>query len=356
MPELLFVLLNPSSAGGPDVPATLRRCDRIALSLGHASYRVAHLFAYPARQPRLLVAAALAGVDIVGPRNDEHLAAAVRGARRVVVAWGSFRGAAVRALVVPRAEVVAERLSALAMCPLECLAVAPDGAPCHPLFVRGDATPAVWRALRSAARRDGLAPPVREPASRVLPFAPVAADVPPTARVASGPPALGRLAACRARAAAARAVASTPRCCSRCAAFSRSPPGLLRAACPPSSPRPCGGARRHPPASVSVGVVPSLGRRSRLRSPILCTLVGRAAVESRRPPRRARRRSCSVPSSRIAAGSGLPNRVARFGSGAALRRYPCAAVLWRLPATEEASCAALHSLSAPRRCGRLRRR
>ena len=163
VPELLFVLLNPSSAGGPDVPATLRRCDRIALSLGHASYRVAHLFAYPARQPRLLVAAALAGVDIVGPRNDEHLAAAVRGARRVLVAWGSFRGAAVRALVVPRAEVVAERLSALAMCPLECLAVAPDGAPCHPLFVRADATPAVWRALRSAARRDGLAPSVREP-------------------------------------------------------------------------------------------------------------------------------------------------------------------------------------------------
>ena len=210
VPELLFVLLNPSSAGGPGVPATLRRCDRIALSLGHASYRVAHLFAYPACQPRLLVAAALAGVDIVGPRNDEHLAAAVCGARRVVVAWGSFRGAAVRALVVPRAEVVAERLSALAMCPLECLAVAPDGAPCHPLFVRADATPAVWRARGSAARRDGLVPPVREPASRVLPFAPVAADVPLTERVASGPPALGRLAARRARAAATRAVAPTP--------------------------------------------------------------------------------------------------------------------------------------------------
>ena len=210
VPELLFVLLNPSSAGGPGVPATLRRCDRIALSLGHASYRVAHLFAYPARQPRLLVAAAVAGVDIVGPRNDEHLAAAVRGARRVVVAWGSFRGAAVRALVVPRAQVVAERLSALTMCPLECLAVAPDGAPCHPLFVRADATLAVWRARGSAARRDGLPPPLREPAFRVLPLAPVVADVPQRERVASGPPALGRLAAYRARAAATAAVAPAP--------------------------------------------------------------------------------------------------------------------------------------------------
>ena len=140
VPELLFVLLNPSSAGGPDVPATLRRCDRIALSLGHASYRVAHLFAYPARQPRLLVAAALAGVDIVGPRNDEHLAAAVRGARRVVVAWGSFRGAAVRALVVPRAEVVVDGSR-----PLRC--------------VRWSASP--WRRTARRAIRCSSAPTPR---------------------------------------------------------------------------------------------------------------------------------------------------------------------------------------------------
>ena len=236
VPELLFVLLNPSSAGGPGVPATLRRCDRIALSLGHASYRVAHLFAYPARQPRLLVAAALVGVDIVGPRNDEHLAAAVRGARRVVVAWGSFRGAAVRALVVPRAEVVAERLSALALCPLECLAVAPDGAPCHPLFVRVDATPAVWRARGSGARRDGLPLPLRKPASRVLPLAPVVADVPQRERVASGPPALGRLAAYRARTAATAAVAPSP------AARPDAPRSPVR---PPAAP--ARRARRHLP-------------------------------------------------------------------------------------------------------------
>ena len=205
--DLLLVLLNPSSAGGEAVPPTLRRCDAIALSLGHAAYRVVHLFAYPASDPRLLVSAAVAGVDIVGPRNDEKIAAAVRGARRILVAWGSFRSASVRCLVAPRAGVVAEQLLALATCPLECLAAAADGAPCHPLFVRADTTPRLWRSRLGATPPPRVTRLLAEPAPRVLPFAPVAATLPPQEPVARESPVPGRVRASLKRVVPAASVA-----------------------------------------------------------------------------------------------------------------------------------------------------
>ena len=101
-PSLLFVLLSPSS--GPAVPPTLRRCDSPALSLGCGAYRVAHRFGFPGRDPRQLVAAGDAGVDVVGPGCDGHLAEAAASAeahRRGVGLVGGAAGAGARGAARP---------------------------------------------------------------------------------------------------------------------------------------------------------------------------------------------------------------------------------------------------------------
>ena len=198
-PGLLLVLLSPSST--PLVSPTLRRCDAVALGLGAGEYRVAHLFGFPVRDPRELLAAADTGVDVIGPGCDAHLVDAARRARRIVVAWGAYRAPLVRAFVAPRARAVAARLLELRLpVRLECLGVGPQGDPVHPLFIRTGARPFPWRAPADVPRPRRVEavspatspapsrPPVPTPAvprSRTVPAAPSSPDraqaQPPTA-------------------------------------------------------------------------------------------------------------------------------------------------------------------------------
>ena len=187
-PDLLFVLLNPS----PRVanPPTLQRCDSVALSLGHGLYRVAHLFAYPASDPRRLVAAARGGVDLVGPAGNRRLLAAVRAAQRIVVAWGSFRSPVISHLVAGRVVEVAESMAAAASCDLECLGSAPDGQPLHPLFVRRGVRPRPWRVVSPPPRPPIVqrpADPSRRPSVAPPPVSPAAALSVPESSLASSP-------------------------------------------------------------------------------------------------------------------------------------------------------------------------
>ena len=184
LPGLLFVLLSPSPVPTPAVPATLRRCDRLAASLGFRGCRVAHLFGYPAAAPGQLVAADRAGIDVVGPGADGALRARAALACRVVVAWGSFREAAVRRLVMPRARRVAAALADVATVPLECFGAGPDGAPVHPLFVRKGAVPRPWPAVSLVSSRAASSVAPRRPAG----VAASAAVSPPAAQSAAPSP------------------------------------------------------------------------------------------------------------------------------------------------------------------------
>jgi hypothetical protein len=76
------------------------------------------------RNPKELYAAARAGIDIVGDRNDEAIRRATSGAMRTVAAWG------VHGRLLDRATVVVDLLQE----PL-CLGLTRHGEPRHPLYV-----------------------------------------------------------------------------------------------------------------------------------------------------------------------------------------------------------------------------
>lgn len=85
----LWVLLNPSTADGVRDDPTVRRCVGFSDRAGAPGLVLVNPFAWRATSPGDLWRAAAAGIDIVGPRNDEVIAEAARTARRVIVGWGS---------------------------------------------------------------------------------------------------------------------------------------------------------------------------------------------------------------------------------------------------------------------------
>lgn len=127
-PGVCFVMLNPSTANGTTDDATIRRCISYARAWGFGHLSVANLFAYRSTDPYALFNVR----DPVGPDNDRHILTLVRGAARVVVAWGAHgkyldRGRAVLSMLrtAGAAPVMFGRTS--------------SGEPLHPLRLRRDA-------------------------------------------------------------------------------------------------------------------------------------------------------------------------------------------------------------------------
>jgi|SRR5690349_11377452 len=128
--RVLFIMLNPSTAGARQDDPTIRRCIGFARAWGFARMDVVNLFALRATHPADLRRAR----DPVGAGNDRAIAAAARRADLVVAAWGvhgalAARDRAVRALLADR--------------PLHCLGVTRAGHPRHPLYL-----PAATRPVR----------------------------------------------------------------------------------------------------------------------------------------------------------------------------------------------------------------
>jgi len=125
LPNITFVLLNPSTADATQLDPTLRRCVSFAAREGFGGMVVLNLYAFRSPYPRAMKAAA----DPVGPDNDRVLAAATG---TVVAGWGNnaHPSRVVHALtLLPR---------------LHALSVTKRGNPKHPLYVRGDAPLIEW--------------------------------------------------------------------------------------------------------------------------------------------------------------------------------------------------------------------
>lgn len=119
---VLFVMLNPSTAGAVEDDATIRRCLSFARREGFARLAVGNLFALRATDPGELER----HDDPVGPRNEWWLDHLIRNADLIVAAWGAS----------PFARARAERVWPLlltAPSPVQCLGVTQAGSPCHPL-------------------------------------------------------------------------------------------------------------------------------------------------------------------------------------------------------------------------------
>lgn len=131
--QVLFVMLNPSTADAERNDPTVERCQRRAHAMGFGGVLVANLFALRSTDPAALYAVH----DPIGPDNNRAIRDAARGAALVVCAWGDHgalggRGAAVRALLERHGHA------------LYVLGLNRGGAPKHPLYVSYARGPQPW--------------------------------------------------------------------------------------------------------------------------------------------------------------------------------------------------------------------
>ena len=139
----VFVMLNPSTADADKDDPTIRRCIQFAKGFGSKGLIVVNLFAWRATDPRTLLGYRQ---DYVGPENHAYIVRACEIAAqhdvsefgdisvsgRVICAWGTHRCAT--------RERVMETMGWIDVAYGEavCLGHTMNGAPKHPLYVRGD--------------------------------------------------------------------------------------------------------------------------------------------------------------------------------------------------------------------------
>lgn len=146
-PMVLFVMLNPSTADADEDDPTIRRCIGFAKRWGAGGVRVCNLYAWRSTDPKGLLEA---GTEAVGEHtgilnsNDYAILASACDAGRIIAAWGANVGP----FPMRRARVM-DLLVRFG--PVEALKLTKDGQPGHPLYVRSDTEPIVYREARHAA-------------------------------------------------------------------------------------------------------------------------------------------------------------------------------------------------------------
>lgn len=126
----MFIGLNPSTADEINDDPTIRRCINYAKDWGYNALCMTNMFAYRATDPRDMKAVD----DPIGPDNDKHLINMATGAGVVIAAWGTHgihnnREAEVLRLI-PN---------------LHCLKLTSKGHPSHPLYLKKDITPVLFK-------------------------------------------------------------------------------------------------------------------------------------------------------------------------------------------------------------------
>lgn len=84
--QLLWMMLNPSTADAEQDDPTIRKCIGFTKRLGFSRLAVGNLFAYRATDPKAL---AKFNGDIVGPDNIAHICAMRDESQAVMFAWGT---------------------------------------------------------------------------------------------------------------------------------------------------------------------------------------------------------------------------------------------------------------------------
>ena len=128
-PQVLFVMLNPSTADQVRDDPTIRRCIGFAASWGYGALVVGNLFAYRTSWPEVLMRAARP----VGRANDRWLLRLAAESSGVIAAWGNS------GTWLGRDRQVREALA-----PLHVLSLTRRGQPRHPLYVKATARPTAW--------------------------------------------------------------------------------------------------------------------------------------------------------------------------------------------------------------------
>jgi hypothetical protein len=128
--NIIFIMLNPSTADGEQDDPTIRKCVKFSQKWGFGCLTVLNLFAYRATNPKAL----LAVPDPVGPYNNQLIKDLTGETDLVVCAWGS----SVPKLIEPRAQEVLEILTKNRIQPKALRISQKTGQPYHPLYLPDD--------------------------------------------------------------------------------------------------------------------------------------------------------------------------------------------------------------------------
>ena len=131
----LFVMLNPSTADGNEDDPTIRRCVAFAKAWKYERLDVVNLFAYRATDPRALKRLNH-NDDPVGVDNQHYVEGLARRAGIIVCAWGAH------GTHLSQDETMLGWLGAR---PLHALGFTNAGQPRHPLYLKSDARPTLFR-------------------------------------------------------------------------------------------------------------------------------------------------------------------------------------------------------------------
>lgn len=129
---LYWIMLNPSRADADLDDPTIRRCIKFSQVWGANALCVLNLYALRSTDPRALDS----HPDPIGPENDTFLRTCLA-YKSAIAAWGASADPG-------RARDVVSMLAGIGV-RLQCLGTTKDGAPRHPLYVRGDTPLVDWR-------------------------------------------------------------------------------------------------------------------------------------------------------------------------------------------------------------------
>ena len=129
-PRVMFIGLNPSTADESVDDPTIRRCKRFADDWGYGGLIMTNLFALRATAPKVM----LSHITPIGPKNDYWLETLARDAGIIIAAWGTNGSHQGRDKMVLRF-----------MPQTRHLGLTKAGMPRHPLYLKADTKPQIWR-------------------------------------------------------------------------------------------------------------------------------------------------------------------------------------------------------------------
>ncbi len=124
--QMLFIMLNPSTADALIDDQTMRRCRDFAARSNCDGLEVVNLYALRSKEPKNL----WLHKDPVGPLNDDYIKGALDSRENVICAWGADAK-------LDRVNQIAHMIHE-ANATAWCLGLTKHGAPRHPLYIKRD--------------------------------------------------------------------------------------------------------------------------------------------------------------------------------------------------------------------------
>ncbi|MFN6563299.1 MAG: DUF1643 domain-containing protein [Nostoc sp. ChiSLP01] len=135
LPQVTFVMLNPSTADDQKNDPTLTRCINFAKSWNkYGSLEVVNLFAYRATKPRELRQVD----DPVGSENNFYIQVAAKRAALIILAWGTGKYPRIQNRDKEVLRLIYDRQ------PFYCLVLTKYGHPHHPIRLPKNIEPVIF--------------------------------------------------------------------------------------------------------------------------------------------------------------------------------------------------------------------